>query len=117
MAGFAKLVDNNEMGTAGVNILPKLPWHGFTKNDFVEDIFAGGKIVELYFDLMPTSWVFRKGHSIRISIACADWPTFRLNPKLSPNNKPDDPANIIPTISVYHDADHPSKIQLPIIPQ
>jgi len=117
MAGFAKLVDNNKMGTGGVAILPKLPWHGYTKDDFVDNILAGGRIVNLVLDLMPTSWVFRKGHSIRISIACADWPTFRLNPKLSPANKPDDPKNIRPVVSVYHDADHQSKIMLPVIPE
>jgi hypothetical protein len=83
----------------------------------VDKPLAGGKVVELYFDLLPTSWVFRKGHRIRVSIACADWPTFQLNPNLAPNNKPDDPANIIPTVTIYRDAEHPSHIALPVIPR
>jgi len=72
--------------------------------------------VELVFDLYPTSWVFKKGHRIRVSIAAADWPTFDLHPKLSPKNNPSDQANTAPTITVYHDAKHPSGIELPIIP-
>ena len=115
-AGFNKLVDNDLMGTAGIDILPDLPWHGYRKADYTDKVFAGGRIVELYFDLMPTSWVFQKGHRIRVAIACADWPTFRLHPELSPENRPDDPKNIVPTITIYRDAEHSSHIKLPVIP-
>ena len=118
-AGFAGLHDINKVirrGASGVDVLPKLPWHGYEKADYVDGIFAGGKIVELKYDLLPTSWVFKKGHRIRVSIAAADWPTFRLDPKLSPSNKPDDPANIIPTVKIYRDATRPSHIELPVIP-
>lgn len=118
-AGFSKLHDNDEImqsGMYGIDVLPDLPWHGFEKDQYVDGIFKEGNIVELEFDLLPTSWVFRKGHRIRISIACANSPTFRLHPRLAPNNVPDDPANIIPTVTVYRDAEHPSRIMLPVIP-
>jgi len=118
-AGFAKLVDNNKIildGAKNIDVLPKLPWHGYRRADFVDNILAKGNIVRLYFDLFPTSWVFRKGHRVRVTIACANWPTFRLDEKLAPHNKPDDPANVIPTITVYRDAKHQSLISLPIIP-
>lgn len=119
-AGFAGLRDINRVilqGKAGVEVLPKLPWHGYEKADYVDGIFNGGKIVELKFDLLPTSWVFKKGHRIRVSIAAADWPTFRLDSKLSPANKPDDTNNIIPTVTIYRDVEHPSRIILPVIPE
>jgi uncharacterized protein len=119
-AGFPYLRDINKMllrGATGVDILPKLPWHGYEKADYVEGVFNGGKIVNLKFDLMPTSWVFKKGHAIRVSIAAADWPTFRLDTVLSPANKPGDPGNIIPKLTFYRDADHPSRITLPVIPE
>jgi len=117
-AGFARLVPQEEMLTPGTNIkiLPHLPYHGYKDTDYVDEIFAKGNIVELVIDLHPTSWVFKKGHRIRISIACADWPTFDLHPKLSPRNDPNDQTNVIPTITVYRDAKHPSRIELPIIP-
>ena len=117
-AGFARLVSQEDMlaPNARIKVLPKLPYHGFKNTDYVEKIFAGGKIVELVFDLYPTSWIFKKGHQIRISIAGADWPAFDLHPKLSPRNDPNDQMNIIPTITVYRDVRHPSYIELPIIP-
>jgi putative CocE/NonD family hydrolase len=118
-AGFAKIHNNDEIiqsGVSGVDILPDLPWHGFEKDQYVDGIFADGNIVELEFDLLPTSWVFKKGHRIRVSIACANWPTFRLHPRLAPSNRPDDPANIVPTITIYRDEKHPSYIKLPVIP-
>jgi hypothetical protein len=118
-AGFANLYNGDEeiySGATDINVLPDLPWHGYEKAEYVDAIFTGGSIVELVIDLQPTSWVFKQGHSIRVSIACADWPTFRLNEKLAPSNNPKDPNNIVPTITVYRDADHPSFIELPVIP-
>lgn len=119
-AGFANLHDNDEMifnGKTGIEVLPEVPWHGYEKADYVDGILADNNIVKLTFDLFPTSWVFRKGHRIRVAIACADWYTFRLHPKLSPRNRPDAPDNIIPTITLHRDAEHQSHINLPVIPQ
>jgi len=119
-AGFANLVSNDEeidSGKTGVDVLPELPWHGFEKANYNPTIFAHGKIIDLVLDLKPTSWVFRKGHRIRVSIALADWPTFRLHERLAPDNDPNNPANIRPVITVYRDELHPSVIKLPIIPK
>jgi uncharacterized protein len=117
-ANFAKLVPNEDILPQGseIEVLPDLPWHGFLQSDYVDGIFTHSKKLELVIDLLPTSWVFKKGHRIRVSIAGADWPTFQLHPDLSPTNNPTDPNNIVPTITVYHDAKHPSRIKLPIIP-
>ena len=119
-AGFARLVSNDReiwSGRYGVDVLPELPWHGFEKADYVPNIFAGSKAVELTLDLKPTAWVFRSGHQIRVSIAAADWPTFRLHERLAPDNNPKNPANIVPTITILRDAEHPSGIKLPVIPK
>ncbi|MBN1222964.1 MAG: CocE/NonD family hydrolase [Candidatus Aminicenantes bacterium] len=116
-AGFAGLHDDDEQITvADVDVKPDLPWHGYKKADYVDKIFAGKAIVELVVDLHPTSWVFKKGHAIRISIACADFPTFSLHPKLAPSNNPEDPSNIVPVITVCRDEAHPSHVELPVIP-
>jgi hypothetical protein len=117
-AGFAALHDNNTMilrGATGVDVKPELPWHGYEKAQYNNNVFADGAPVKLTFDLHPTSWVFKKGHSIRVSIAAADWPTFRLNPVLSPANDPASPDNVIPTITILRGPDHPSRIILPVI--
>ena len=118
-AGFAGLRDNNKMvreGRTNVEVLPKLPWHGFHRSQYNAKVFAGGAIVELVIDYQPTAWVFKHGHRVRVSIGCADYPTFRLHPLLSPRNSPDAPDNVLPTVSVHHDASHPSCIELPVIP-
>jgi uncharacterized protein len=60
--------------------LPDLPWHGYDTADYDPHPFSGGKVVALRFDLYPTSWVFRAGHRIRISLAAADSPTFETHP-------------------------------------
>ncbi|MCP4106947.1 MAG: CocE/NonD family hydrolase, partial [Desulfobacteraceae bacterium] len=118
-AGFATLVPNEDIlltPDSGIDVLPDTPWHGYDQAHFTDRIFAGGNIAEVVFDLQPTSWVFKKGHRIRVSIACADWPTFMLHPKLSPGNDPEDPDIIVPTITVYRDSEHRSRIDLPVIP-
>ncbi len=119
-AGFAKLQDNGAIinrGKEGIKVLPKLPWHGYEKNQYDMQVFANGAKIKLEFDLLPTSWVFRKGHCLRVSIACVDWPTFAILPELSATNDPKNQKNIIPTITIYRDAEHPSNIVLPIIPR
>lgn len=119
-AGFAALYNNDEIIDSGahkIDVLPDLPWHGFEKAEYVERILAGGKVIELVIDLHPTAWVFRKGHHVRVTIACADYPTFRLHPKLSPRNTPDDPQNRVPTITVHRSASQPSHVELPVIPE
>ena len=119
-AGFAALHDNNEIVPASgrkIDVRPKLPWHGYKTDQYVEGILAGGKVVDLLIDFQPTAWVFKKGHRLRVSIACADYPTYRLHPKLSPKNSPDDPANTVPTITVHRGAKYPSHVELPVIPR
>lgn len=116
-AGFAALVDNDrEIATDdGVDVLPDLPWHGYTQADYVDGIFSGGHVVELVNDFHPTSWVFKRGHRIRVSIACSDWPTFRLHPRLCPDNTPDSCPPQPPVITLYRDRYRPSHLVLPIV--
>lgn len=53
----------------GIDVLPELPWHGYESSDFEFEIFAKRGIVELTQDFQPVSWVFKKGHRLRLSIA------------------------------------------------
>lgn len=117
--GFAALHDNDEIiysGKQGIDVKPELPWHGYEKDEYNPEIFADGAVIELVIDFQPTAYVFRAEHRIRVSIACADFPTFRLHEKLAPNNTPDDPANMVPTITVHRGSAYPSSIELPVIP-
>lgn len=60
-----------------------------------------GKIIEVTFDLIPTSYLFRKGHAIRIAIAGADRDHF--------STPPGEP----PQIRIMRNTAHPSCVELP----
>lgn len=79
-----------------------LPYH----RSFAEDLLKlNGKTIELVFDLHPTSYIFRKGHRLRVTIACADKDNT-LTPEINP----------APTVKIYRDALKASYIVLPVIP-
>jgi len=113
---WAGLYNNDEITDHGIKILPELPWHGYAKAQKQENALAGHKIIELTIDLLPTSWVFKKGHCIRLSISGANWPEFQLHPKLSPENNPMAENNIEPFIKIHRGQDYSSVLELPVIP-
>ena len=63
-----------------------------------------GEIAELKFDLFPTSFLFRAGHSIRLALSGADKDNFAIIP-------PDGP----PALKFYRGGTYPSCIDLPAI--
>ena len=79
----------------------------FEEADYDPEVFSHGKVVELTVDLFPTSWVFRKGHAIRLSVACTDRPTFPRHPLWNPKSPP--------TVQIHRGGPTPSRIDLPIM--
>jgi putative CocE/NonD family hydrolase len=79
-----------------------LPYHSHYQNDLAP--IPAGKPVELVFTLLPTSYRFRKGTRIRITVAFADADNFET-PVI-------DPA---PKLRLLRDMNHPSSIQLPVV--
>jgi len=76
-----------------------LPYHPFGEKDAMP--LTAGEPTLIRFDLLPISFLFKSGHRIQVTLSFADTPTPRITPA--------------PTVSIYHDAEHPSKIVLPII--
>ena len=76
-----------------------LPYHPFGEKDAMP--LTPGEPTLLRFDLLPISFLFKAGHRIQVTLSFADTPTPRITPA--------------PTVSIFHDAAHPSKIVLPII--
>ncbi len=117
-ASFHRVFDNDAMangGKHGIDVLPDLPWHGYERKQHDPSALAGGNVVELCIDFHPTSWVFKEGHRLRLAIACADYPTFALHPKLSPENDPEAAGNTVPVVTVHRSATYPSRVMLPVI--
>ena len=81
-----------------------LPYH----RSFEEDISGPPRDepFELTLDLQPTSNIFDTGHRLRITIACCDKDNTDT-PLLDPP----------PVIHLHVDSEHPSSIDLPVIPR
>lgn len=79
-----------------------LPYHRHYKSDLAP--IPAGEPVDLIFDLLPISYLFRAGNRIRITVTCADADNFET-PVL-------DPA---PKIRLLRDVAHASFVELPII--
>jgi uncharacterized protein len=74
-----------------------------------------GEIYPITIEMYPTSLVFARGHRIRVDISSSNFPRFDVNPNTG------EPLNnnrrwAIADNAIYHDPQHPSHIDLPIIP-
>ncbi len=77
------------------------PEHTYRKEDALA--YHAGETVQLTFDMLPISYQFRKGHSLRVSIAGADTGHFNL-----PSPQPSE-FRITSSVAV------PSYIDLPVV--
>jgi len=78
-----------------------VPYHSFLRRDARP--LDPGHTESLVFGLLPVSWLFQSGHSIRVAIACADTDHFRA---------------ILPApamMRVYEGGDEASSIDLPVL--
>ncbi len=75
-----------------------------------------GEIYAFDIDMWVTSNVFLPGHRLRLEVSSSNFPRFdrNLNTGKSAANSAEMQAA---TQTIYHDADHPSHLLLPIIPR
>ena len=75
-----------------------------------------GTVYELTVDMWETSNVFKSGHQIRLEVSSSNFPRFDRN-----LNSGRDPATDtemrIARQTIFHEAQHPSHITLPLIPR
>ena len=74
-----------------------------------------GRAYEYTIQLNPTSNQFKPGHRIRVDISSSDFPNFDRNH----NTGGDDYAEatlLSAKQTIFHDAGHPSRLVLPVIP-
>jgi hypothetical protein len=75
-----------------------------------------GKVYKYTIDLWATSNVFKAGHRIRVYVSSSNFPRFNRN--LNTGEATARSTRMVKaTQTVYHDAEHPSAIVLPIIPR
>ena len=76
-----------------------VPWHRAYREDARP--LDPGKPVELRFDMLPTSWVFKAGHRIQITVTGSD------------HRERERDIQPAPAVTIYADANHPSRVTLP----
>ena len=79
-------------------------------------LLTPGETHTLRIRLHPTSNLFKAGHRLRVQIASSDYPAYDVNPGtggtlIAPNGPP-----IVAQNTIFHDAERPSHIVLPVIP-
>ncbi len=75
-----------------------------------------GKIYHYKIDLWATSNVFLKGHEIRVEVSSSNFPRFDRNLNTG-KSAADGSVFVKATNTIYHDANHPSAIILPVAPK
>jgi putative CocE/NonD family hydrolase len=79
-----------------------LPWHRSHAED--SQPLVPGEPAELVFSFLPTSYIFKAGHRIRVSLQGADY--------REQNRTPVTPA---PQVTIHNTPGHPSFVSLPVI--
>jgi len=72
------------------------------------------EIYEFTFQLYPTSNFFKKGHCIRLDISSSNFPRFDVNPNTGGDLGIERRFQLAEQ-AIYHDAQHPSRVILPVI--
>jgi hypothetical protein len=74
-----------------------------------------GQVYRMEIDLVGTSVAFLKGHRIRVHVTSSHFPQFDRNPNTGAPFGTTDKVRVAQQ-TVYHDAERPSHILLPIVP-
>jgi len=80
-----------------------------------QELLKPGEIYKLNMVSYPTSNLFKAGHRIRVDISSSNYPRFDINPN---SGEPLGRGRmfVVAHQKVYHDANRPSHIILPIVP-
>ncbi|HSA03012.1 MAG TPA: CocE/NonD family hydrolase, partial [Candidatus Paceibacterota bacterium] len=75
-----------------------------------------GEVNRFEIDLGVTSNLFKPGHRMRVEVSSSNFPRFDRNPNTG-HEFGADTEWVKAEQTVFHDAQHPSSILLPIIPR
>jgi putative CocE/NonD family hydrolase len=85
------------------------------RNGGKAELLKPGQPYEFTIEMYPTSLLFKRGHRIRLDVSSSNFPRFDVNPNTGEplnNNRRSQAAEN----TIYLDAEHPSRIILPLIP-
>ena len=75
-----------------------------------------GAVYPYEIDLGATSVLVKAGHRLRLDVSSSEYPTYEPNPNTG-RRITHDAATVTATQQVFHDALHPSRLILPIVPR
>lgn len=79
-------------------------------------LLTPGEPTEITIDLGATSNLFRAGHRIRLEVSSSNFPRFDRNPNTG-GVFGHDATVVRATQTILHDASHPSRLLLPVVPR
>jgi len=110
----AKLVDVYPCGYAR-NLTDGLVRARYRQSFREPKLLNPGAIEGYMIELGATSNVFLAGHCLRLEVSSSNFPRFQPNPNTG-HEVSSEEEMALATQTIYHDAQHPSHIVLPIIP-
>jgi hypothetical protein len=111
---FAKLVDVSPDGTS-YNMAEGAVRARYRESLSKPTLLKPGEVYRYEIDLVGTSVAFLKGHRIRVHVTSSHFPQFDRNPNTgAPFGKSREIK--VARQTIYHDAERPSHIVLPVIP-
>ena len=88
----------------------------YREGDEAPVLLTPGEIVPYTVELYPMSNVFLPGQRIRLTVTSSSFPKWYPNGNTGREMMEDRPG-VVATNTIYHDAEHPSKVVLPVIPR
>jgi len=110
----AKLVDVSPNGFAQ-NLTEGILRARYRNSHAHPELLKPGEVYKIRIDMWNTSNVFLAGHKLRVEISSSNFPRFDRN--LNTGESAGASSSIVKAgNSVYHDAQHPSALILPVVP-
>lgn len=110
-----KLIDVQPDGTP-INLIEGIVRGRFRKGWDKPELLIPNAVYEYEIDLGAVGIVFKEGHRIRVEVASSNFPKWDRNLNTG-NPIGQDAETRVATQTIYHDAQHPSHILLPLIPK
>lgn len=110
----AKLIDLTDDNKA-MSVTDGIIRARYRRLDGSEKLLIPGEVYEFSIQCNPTSYLFKKGDRIRLEISSSNFPAFSRNLNTG-GDIATETEIVIAEQKIYHSAEYPSKIILPIIP-
>ena len=88
----------------------------YREGDEAPVLMEPGEIYEFEIEMYPVSNLFRAGHRIRLTVSSSSFPKWYPNGNTGREMDEDMPG-VVAENTIYHDAERPSRVILPIIPE